>query len=72
MTEDYGHYIDAPGEICSPSAIPALVNVLNGCSAYYGMIGGDDVRLGKDMGRIQIMIDSLKEYHGKDSDVVST
>jgi hypothetical protein len=61
--EDYGYYIDAPGEICGEDMILVLENALEACKAYYGFIGGDDAQLGRDMNRIRIAIKALREYH---------
>jgi len=72
MSEDYGNYIDAPGEACSPSVIPHLQNVLQAAEAYYAFTGGDNFALGGSMHRIKLAIDALKEYHdyAEDSNIV--
>jgi len=65
MSEDFGYYIDCPGEICGPDMIPALENMLLAAESFYAFIGGDDKQLGQDMYRTKIAIKSLKEYHDR-------
>jgi hypothetical protein len=68
MSDDWGHYIDCPGQICGPDMIPVLENMLLAAESFYAFIGGDEPQLGKDMARTKIAIKSLKEYHEMGSD----
>lgn len=51
--------------------IPVLDNVLSAAKSLYGAIGGHDAKLGKDMYRVQQMIDSLRENYEKNTHIIS-
>lgn len=65
VIERDGGWFDVPGNVADPDGIPALESVLEAAKSLYGFLGGA-IDLGKDIYRIEQMLNSLKEYHANE------